>query len=101
MIKTTIVYRHNLIDSIEVKGHAGSGPKGHDLVCAAVSAIITGGAGALPDGKYKAEFKPGYALIELNESDEECSKVLNTVRIQLITVQNSYPDFIKITEMDK
>lgn len=30
---------HRLFNRVTVEGHAGNGPKGHDLVCAAVSAI--------------------------------------------------------------
>lgn len=36
MIKVTY---HRQYNRVTVKGHAGSGPEGHDLVCAAVSAI--------------------------------------------------------------
>lgn len=30
---------HRLFNRVTVEGHAGNGPEGHDLVCAAVSAI--------------------------------------------------------------
>ena len=30
---------HKQFNRLTIKGHAGSGPEGHDLVCAAVSAI--------------------------------------------------------------
>jgi uncharacterized protein YsxB (DUF464 family) len=30
---------HRLYNRVTVEGHAGAGPEGHDLVCAAVSAI--------------------------------------------------------------
>ena len=33
-----VVY-HRLYNRVTVEGHAGSGPEGHDLVCAAVSAL--------------------------------------------------------------
>ena len=36
MIKVTYYRRYN---RVTVEGHAGSGPEGHDLVCAAVSAL--------------------------------------------------------------
>lgn len=41
MIKVEI-YEHKLTDDIvfKVRGHAGSAPEGHDLVCAAVSAYV-------------------------------------------------------------
>ena len=40
------------IISIEVKGHANSDDYGKDLVCAAVSTVITGGMNALQDKEY-------------------------------------------------
>ena len=33
-----VVY-HRLYNRVTVEGHAGSGPEGHDLVCASVSAL--------------------------------------------------------------
>ena len=36
MIRVTYDIKHNLV---KIDGHAGSGPVGHDLVCAAVSAL--------------------------------------------------------------
>ena len=34
-----VVY-HKQFNRLTVQGHAGSGPEGHDLVCAAVSALV-------------------------------------------------------------
>ena len=31
---------HRQFNRVTVKGHAGSGPEGHDLVCSAVSALV-------------------------------------------------------------
>ena len=31
---------HRLYNRVTVEGHAGSGPEGHDLVCASVSALV-------------------------------------------------------------
>ena len=101
MIKVTVLRQDNLIKSIEINGHAGSGPKGHDLVCAAVSAIITGGANALSNkNNYKIELESGHALIAMKEKDEDGNKVLSTVWVQLKTVEESYSQFIRIDDKD-
>ena len=101
MIKVTIVRHNNLIQSLEISGHADSGPKGHDLVCAAVSAIITGGANAIPNkANYDIKLESGYALIEMKNADEESNKVLNTVWVMLKTVEESYPQHIKILDRE-
>ena len=101
MIKVTVIHHENLIESIEINGHAGSGPKGHDLVCAAVSAIITGGANALSNkNNYHIELESGHALIEMKETDEDGSKVLSTVWVMLKTVEESYSQFVKIEDKE-
>ena len=101
MIKVAVVHQDNLIKSIEINGHAGSGPKGHDLVCAAVSAIITGGANALNNkNNYHIELESGHALIEMVNKDEDGNKVLNTVWVMLKTVEESYSQFIRIEDKD-
>ena len=100
MIKVTVLRQDNLIKSIEIKGHAGSGPKGHDLICAAVSAIITGGANALNKNNYNIELESGYAYIEMKEKDEDGNNVLNTVWVQLKTVEESYSQFIRIEDKE-
>ena len=101
MIKVTITYHGDIIKSIEIKGHAGSGPKGHDLVCAAVSAIITGGANALPNkNNYMVKLESGYAVIDNNNLDEDGNNVLKTVWVQLKTVEESYSQFLRIEEKE-
>ena len=101
MIKVTIVRHNNSINEIEIEGHAGSGPKGHDLVCAAVSAIITGGANALPNQKnYEVVLESGHASIKMKEYDEDGNKVLNTVWVMLKTVEESNSKFIRIYEKE-
>lgn len=43
MVKVKVVRHPNhQIKEIELSGHADSGPKGHDLVCAAISAVTIG-----------------------------------------------------------
>ncbi|MCR4911813.1 MAG: ribosomal-processing cysteine protease Prp [Bacilli bacterium] len=99
----------NKILSIAVKGHANSAPYGQDLVCAAVSSILTGGANALLEGyeanpNFKVILDEGNALIErTNEIDvsDNQETVLETIAIMLKTIEESYSKFIKIEEKSK
>ncbi len=111
MIKVVIVRdSESKVLSIRVTGHADSGPYGHDLVCAAVSAIITGGANALVRGRKKKELpfdivlKSGDSSIEPKSgykvTDEEFI-ILETIVIQLKTIEESSPQLIKIEEKTK
>ena len=107
MINVVVTYFTDChqIKSIIVDGHANSGTYGNDLICAAVSAIITGGANALIDDKKEENFeivlKEGHASIIYNDKypylNDDGVK-LATMLIMLKTIQESNPRFIKITE---
>lgn len=85
------------ITSIEVKGHANSAEYGKDLVCAAVSAIITGGANALTEDIYDIELKEGYSLIKASKiPGDNDAVVLKTMEVQLKTIEEVEGKFIKI-----
>ena len=97
------------IVGLEVKGHANSAPHGQDLVCAAVSAVVVGGANAIMEQVNKnyhpdvnISLKEGHALFELSGTyTQESNKVQNTMKtilIMLKTIQESNPDFVKIKE---
>ena len=85
------------ITSIEVKGHSGKDVYGKDLVCAAVSAILTGGMNALQDKEYNFKLEEGDAYIKaLDIPSDYDAVVLKTIQTQLATVEESDPKFIKI-----
>ena len=63
MIKVLIKREENKIVSLEVKGHAKSAEQGKDLVCAGVSAVVTGGFNNLENPKsFELKLEEGYAL---------------------------------------
>ena len=66
MIEVTYYRQYN---RVTVKGHAGSGPEGHDLVCAAVSALALTLAGNVA---YMESQEAVYSsIIKLDEGDAE------------------------------
>ena len=86
---------------LEAKGHANSAEYGHDLVCAAVSAILTGGINAISD-KSNLEIKldEGYSLIKsLDKVNQKDEIILQTIEVQLKTIEESYDKFIQITSI--
>ena len=100
MIKVTIAKKENKIYRLEVKGHAGSDEYGKDLVCAAVSAVVTGGFNSISEKKsFKFIYDEGHALIEaignVNKHDEV---VLEVIEIGLKTIAEDNSQFIKIEE---
>ena len=98
MIKVKISKAGATFNSLEVKGHAGSGPYGHDLVCAAVSAVITGGLNNLKAPQnYDIELKEGYSLIKANkEVSAHDAVVIETIICGLKTIAEDNGDFITI-----
>lgn len=66
MIK--VIY-HRQYNRVTVEGHAGSGPEGHDLVCAAVSAIALTLAGNV--SYMEAQEAVHGVIIKLEEGNAE------------------------------
>ncbi len=88
------------ITSIEVKGHAHKDAYGKDLVCAAISAIMTGGMNALVDKDYRFILEEGHALVEaLDIPSDYDAVVLKTIEIQLKTVEEAEKDFVQVKNL--
>ena len=79
MIKVKISNVGTNFHSLEVKGHAGSGPYGHDLACAAVSAITFGGLNALESGQNSYDVKIQKFVLSLNFSNVSSLSLLTSV----------------------
>ena len=104
MIKITIKKEIEKIDSIIVCGHANYNESGKDIVCAGVSAIIIGGLNALTSkfdkSNFKIETKEGFTSLEILESNDEIQLILQTIIIQLKSIEESYSKFVKIRELE-
>lgn len=101
MIKVKAVIPDGKFESLRVKGHADFAPHGQDLVCAAVSAIVTGGINALkhPDS-FKIFQDTGITVIKLKPKEDITNydaTVINVILDQLETIEQSYGDFIKMS----
>ena len=90
------------VHGISVSGHADSAPKGKDLVCAAVSAVVVGGANAIKEFEKEdhksvltIKLKKGYASFQ---GKEDYHDILKTLYFMLKTIEESNPDFVKIKE---
>ena len=103
---TTVCYRryydgHLLI----IDGHAGSGTKGEDIVCAAVSALAFTLLNCLKDEEAQGNVKlkreivrDGYFCVEahaLGGNDEKTEIIFNTVLTGLYAVADEYPEYVK------
>ena len=98
MISVNVSFIGNDIQLLTVSGHANFDEYGKDIVCAGVSAIVTGGINALESEVKNVEIineknKLGVKVINNNE---KIQIILNTMLVQLETIENSYEKYIKI-----
>ena len=95
MIKVHLIKKDDQYISLEVVGHANYAEHGQDLVCAAVSAIVTGGFNAFNENDInECSLKEGYASV--NVISQRGLVILETIIVQLKTIENQYPKNIKI-----
>ena len=88
------------IISIEVKGHANSAEYGKDLVCAAVSTVMTGGMNALKDKEYDFKLEEGHIYVKaLDIPSDYDSVVLKTMEVQLMTIEESNHKYVLIENL--
>lgn len=97
MIKVDLIYEKNALCGLTAAGHAMSAACGKDLVCAAVSAIITGGFNAFSDEDLEEiALEEGFAKVRVRT--ERGRIILNTIVVQLKTVESSNPNHIRIKQ---
>ena len=95
MIKVNLIKNGDQVIGLEVTGHANSAPHGKDLICAAVSSILTGGFNAFNENDMEeCSLEEGYAKVIICSNNGQI--ILNTLIVQLKTIEMSYPKFIKI-----
>ena len=100
MVRIT-VKRTDHIESMEIKGHAGSDVYGHDLVCAIVSGIATGLANAVYEMLHEEdiELREGYVSIRIHQPSGRSDDIMNTALIMLKTAEEANKDFLRISEV--
>lgn len=106
MIHVGVSHSDKKITSLEISGHAESGPYGHDLVCAGVSAVSFGLVNAvheLSDVKLdiREEGGSGYLYIGVpmdlpDEQMKEVQLLLQGMLVSLRTIEHEYGDFLQI-----
>jgi uncharacterized protein len=96
------VKRHPKLEFV-ISGHAYSGEPGHDLVCAAVSAIVFGSLNAFDQYKSNATsdiLRDGYVHTVFNTEDETLSVMFHMMMTQLKSVELAHPKYIKINNKE-
>ena len=70
MIRVTY---HRLYNRVTVEGHAGAGPEGHDLVCAAVSTLALTLAGNVAYMESQGAVRDVITKLEEGNAEIQCS----------------------------
>ena len=95
------------ITGFSVSGHSGYAEAGTDIVCAAISAIVTMAEATINDvcgAKAKVRVKEDDARVTLMlpascDEEETVQAVLSGLMLTLISLREDYPDYIEVLEV--
>ena len=99
MIKVNCVVSNGLIERLSIKGHADYDTLGKDIVCAAVSSIVTTTINniiALEENTIKYDTKEGNVCITVLRNSDVTNKLLNVLINMLKELATDYSQNIKI-----
>ena len=97
----------NRITGFSISGHSGYAEAGQDIVCAAISAVVTMAEATINDvcgAKAKVRVKDEQARITLTlpvscDEEESVQAVLAGMMLTLISLRDDYPDYIEVLEV--
>ena len=95
------------ITGFSVSGHSGYSESGSDIVCAAITAVVTMAEATINDvcgAKAKVRMKEEDARITLTlpascDEEETVQAVLSGMLLTLINLREDYPDYIEVLEV--
>ena len=95
------------ITGFSVSGHSGYAEAGQDIVCAAISAVVTMAETTINDvcgAKAKVRVKEEDARVTLTlptscDEEESVQAVLAGMLLTLCSMRDDYPDYIEVLEV--
>ena len=107
MTKCEFFTEGDRITGFSVSGHSGYSEAGSDIVCAAISAVVTMAEATINDvcgAKAKVRIKGEDARVTLTlpascEEEEAVQAVLAGMMLYLCNLRDDYPDFIEVSEV--
>ena len=95
------------ITGFSVSGHSGYSEAGSDIVCAAISAVVTMAEATINEvcgAKAKVRVKDEQARITLTlptscDEEEAVQAVLSGMMLTLLSLREDYPDYIEVLEV--
>lgn len=88
----------------EVSGHSGYAEAGSDIVCAAVSSAVTLCECAVNDmfganAEVSVCEEEAKVFLKLTKPCVEAEKVIQALKLQLLNIENQYPQYIQVMEV--
>ena len=107
MTRCEFFVENDRITGFSVSGHSGYAEAGSDIVCAAISAVVTMAEATINDvcgAKAKVRVKDEQARISLTlpascDEEETVQAVLSGLMLTLISLREDYPDYIEVLEV--
>ena len=107
MTRCEFFTENDRITGFSISGHSGYAENGQDIVCAAISAVVTMAEATINDvcgAKAKVRVKDEQARITLTlptscDEEESVQAVLSGMLLTLINLREDYPDYIEVLEV--
>ena len=107
MTRCEFFTENDRITGFSVSGHSGYAEAGADIVCAAISAVVTMAEATINDvcgAKAKGRVKDADARVTLTlpascDEEESVQAVLAGMMLTLCSLRDDYPDYIEVLEV--
>ena len=107
MTRCEFFTENDRITGFSISGHSGYAEAGQDIICAAISAVVTMAEATINDvcgAKAKVRVKDEQARITLTlpvscDEEESVQAVLAGMMITLAGMRDDYPDYIEVLEV--
>ena len=107
MTRCEFFTENDRITGFSVSGHSGYAEAGKDIVCAAISAVVTMAEATINEvcgAKAKVRVKEEDARITLTlptscDEEESVQAVLSGMMLTLISLREDYPHYIEVLEV--
>ena len=107
MTRCEFFTENDRITGFSISDHSGYAEAGQDIVCAAISAVVTMAEATINDvcgAKAKVRVKDEQARITLTlpascDEEESVQAVLSGMMLTLISLREDYPDYIEVLEV--
>ena len=107
MTRCEFFTENDRITGFSVSGHSGYAEAGSDVVCAAISAIVTMAEATINEvcgAKAKVRVKDDQARVTLTlpascDEEDTVQAVLAGMMLTLVSMRDDYPDYIEVLEV--